>query len=117
MLSNMDMVLAKSDMDIARRYAELVPDVNLRERIFSRIEEEWELTVDWLLKISSQSHLLERNPSLSRSLLSRSPYIDTLNHLQIELMERYRAGSHDEELRRSILQTINGISAGLRNSG
>ena len=117
MLSNMDMVLAKSDMDIARRYAELVPDVSLRERIFSRIEEEWELTVDWLLKISSQSHLLERNPSLSRSLLSRSPYIDTLNHLQIELMERYRAGSHDEELRRSILQTINGISAGLRNSG
>ncbi len=117
MLSNMDMVLAKSDFDIARRYAELVQDVDLRDRIYGRIEKEWELSVKWLLKISDQNYLLEKNPSLSRSLQSRSPYIDTLNHLQIELMQRYRCGNHDEQLKRSILQTINGISAGLRNSG
>ena len=117
MLSNMDMVLAKSDMNIARRYAELVQDVDLRDRIFARLEEEWELAVKWLLKISNQTCLLEKNRSLARSLQSRSPYIDTLNHLQIELMQRYRSGNHDEDLKRSILQTINGISAGLRNSG
>ena len=117
MLSNMDMVLAKSDLGIARRYAELVQDEILRNRIFGRIEQEWALSVKWLLKISNQSCLLERNPSLSRSLQSRSPYIDTLNHLQIGLMERYRSGTQDEKLKRSILQTINGISAGLRNSG
>jgi phosphoenolpyruvate carboxylase len=117
MLSNMDMVLAKSDLGIARRYSELVQDENLRNRIFGRIEKEWALSVKWLLKISNQSCLLEKNPSLSRSLQSRSPYIDTLNHLQIELMERYRSGTQDEKLKRSILQTINGISAGLRNSG
>ena len=117
MLSNMDMVLAKSDFGIARRYAELVQDVDLRDRIFRRIEEEWELSVKWLLKISDQTYLLEKNPALSRSVQSRSPYIDTLNHLQIELMQRYRCGNHDEQLKRSILQTINGISAGLRNSG
>jgi phosphoenolpyruvate carboxylase len=117
MLSNMDMVLAKSDLGIARRYSELVQDEDLRNRIFGRIEKEWALSVKWLLKISNQSCLLEKNPSLSRSLQSRSPYIDTLNHLQIELMERYRNGTQDEKLKRSILQTINGISAGLRNSG
>jgi phosphoenolpyruvate carboxylase len=117
MLSNMDMVLAKSDLGIARRYSELVQDEDLRNRIFGRIEKEWALSVKWLLKISNQSCLLEKNPSLSRSLQSRSPYIDTLNHLQIELMERYRSGTQDEKLKRSILQTINGISAGLRNSG
>ena len=64
MLSNMDMVLAKSDFGIARRYAELVQDVDLRDRIFGRIEDEWELSVKWLLKISDQTYLLERNPSL-----------------------------------------------------
>ena len=117
MMSNMDMVLAKSDISIASRYAELVEDVSLRKRIFKKIEEEWHLTTEWLLKITGQRYVLERNPALSRSLQSRSPYIDTLNHLQIELLSRYRSGVDDEQLKRSILQTINGISAGLRNSG
>lgn len=117
MLSNMDMVLAKSDIDIASRYADLVEDSDMRDRIFSKIRSEWDLTIKWLLEISEQKHLLEKNPSLSRSLQSRSPYTDTLNHLQIELMRKYRQGEHDEKLKRSILQTINGISAGLRNSG
>lgn len=117
MLSNVDMVLAKSDIGIARRYADLVVEPELRERIFTVIEDEWHRAIKWLLLISKQEHLLERNTSLARSLHSRSPYIDTLNHLQIELLRRYRSGNHDENLKRSILQTINGISAGLRNSG
>ena len=117
MLSNVDMVLAKSDIGIARRYADLVVEPELRERIFTVIEDEWHRAIKWLLLISKQDYLLERNTSLARSLQSRSPYIDTLNHLQIELLRRYRSGNHDENLKRSILQTINGISAGLRNSG
>ncbi|MEK9876747.1 MAG: phosphoenolpyruvate carboxylase, partial [Betaproteobacteria bacterium] len=117
MMSNMDMVLAKSDISIASRYAELVEDLDLRKRIFKKIEDEWHLTTEWLLKITAQRYVLERNPALSRSLQSRSPYIDTLNHLQIELLSRYRSGANDEQTKRSILQTINGISAGLRNSG
>ena len=117
MMSNMDMVLAKSDISIASRYAELVEDLDLRKSIFKKIEDEWHLTTEWLLKITAQRYVLERNPALSRSLQSRSPYIDTLNHLQIELLNRYRSGANDEQTKRSILQTINGISAGLRNSG
>ncbi len=117
MMSNMDMVLAKSDISIASLYAELVEDLDLRKRIFKKIEDEWHLTTEWLLKITAQRYVLEKNPALSRSLQSRSPYIDTLNHLQIELLNRYRSGANDEQTKRSILQTINGISAGLRNSG
>ncbi len=117
LLSNMDMVLAKSDISIASRYAELVGDTELRQAIFSRIEEEWHRTVNWLLKITRQQALLESNPALARSLHSRSPYIDPLNHLQVDLLLRYRQGEHDDSLKRAILLTINGISAGLRNSG
>ena len=117
MLSNMDMLLAKSDISIASRYAELVTDVELRERIFSRIQDEWHSTVRWLLAITGQGELLEANPALSRSLRNRSPYIDPLNHLQVELLRRYRSGETEERIRRAILLTINGIAAGLRNSG
>ena len=117
LLSNMDMLLAKSDISIASRYAELVTDVGLRESIFGRIQEEWHRTVRYLLAITGQSELLEANPALSRSLRNRSPYIDPLNHLQVELLKRYRAGETDEKTRRAILLTLNGIAAGLRNSG
>lgn len=117
LLSNMDMLLAKSDISIASRYAELVTDVELRERIFARIQEEWHKTVKYLLGITGQTELLETNPALSRSLRNRSPYIDPLNHLQVELLKRYRAGETDERTRRAILLTLNGIAAGLRNSG
>jgi len=117
LLSNMDMLLAKSDISIASRYAELVTDVDLRESIFGRIQEEWHRTVRYLLAITGQSELLEANPALSRSLRNRSPYIDPLNHLQVELLKRYRAGETDEKTRRAILLTLNGIAAGLRNSG
>jgi phosphoenolpyruvate carboxylase len=117
LLSNMDMVLAKSDIDIASRYAELVNDAQLRQRIFGTIEEEWHRTVHWLLKVTGQQTLLESNPALARSLQSRSPYIDPLNHLQVDLLRAYRKGSADDSFKRAILLTINGITAGLRNSG
>jgi phosphoenolpyruvate carboxylase len=117
MLSNMDMVLAKSDIAIASRYAELVPDAALREAIFGRLRAEWSASVEALLAITEQSMLLERNPLLARSIRNRFPYIDPLHHIQIELLQRHRAGASDERLVHGIHLTINGIAAGLRNSG
>jgi phosphoenolpyruvate carboxylase len=116
-LSNLEMVLAKSDMDIARRYASLVPDDALRERIFSRIESGWHQTHDQLLTLTGQSVLLERLPALARSVKHRLPYIDPLNELQIDLIRRRRAGEDDPRIAEGIHLTINGIAAGLRNSG
>ncbi len=117
LLSNMDMVLSKSDIHIASRYAELVADEELRSRIFGRIESEYHRTVNYLLAVTGQSELLEHNPLLARSFRNRRPYIDPLNHLQVESLRRYRAGEQDEKTKRAILLTINGIAAGLRNSG
>ena len=117
LLSNMDMVLAKSDMGIASRYAELMTDVELREEIFGRIKDEWERSQKWLFAITGNTELLQDNPTLMRSILNRTPYIDPLNHLQVELLRRYRSGDDGEEVKRSIHLTINGVSAGLRNSG
>ncbi len=117
LLSNMDMVLAKSDIAIASRYAELVSDTGLRERIFSRLRSEWEGVVGALLTIMRQEGLLESNPLLARSIRNRFPYLDPLNHMQIELLRRYRAGDSDEDVVTGIHLTINGIAAGLRNSG
>ncbi|MCK9202168.1 MAG: phosphoenolpyruvate carboxylase [Gallionella sp.] len=117
LMSNMDMVLSKTDMGIASRYAQLVEDVELRERIFGAIEREWETTVEMLFKVTGNSTLLQDNPAFARSLLTRSPYIDPLNHLQVALLERHRAGDNDELVKRAIHLTINGIATGLRNSG
>ena len=117
LLSNMDMVLAKTDLAIASRYAELVADAELREHIFSRIKAEWALTRQHLLAILEQDEFLADNPMLARSLQLRSPYMDPLNHLQVELLKRHRAGDTDERLARGIHLTINGIASGLRNSG
>jgi phosphoenolpyruvate carboxylase len=117
LLSNMDMVLSKTDMGIASRYAELVPDEELRARIFGAIESEWQTTVDMLFAITGATTLLEDNPTLARSLTTRTPYIDPLNHLQVALLYRHRAGDSDEKVKRAIHLTINGIAAGLRNSG
>jgi phosphoenolpyruvate carboxylase len=120
-LSNMDMVLAKSDLSIASRYAELVTDSVLRQAIFERIKTEWTDTVEAVLTITGQKALLEANPSLARSIRNRFPYIDPLNHIQVELLRRHRARSPDtgteEQLVEGIHLTINGIAAGLRNSG
>jgi phosphoenolpyruvate carboxylase len=123
LLSNMDMVLAKTDIAIASRYADLVMDAALREAIFPRLRTEWKSSIDALLAITGQSTLLEENALLARSIRNRFPYLDPLNHLQIELMQRYRAFAEggeardEERVKRGIHLTINGIAAGLRNSG
>jgi phosphoenolpyruvate carboxylase len=117
LLSNMDMVLAKSSIAIASRYAELVPDTALRENIFGRIRREWHNSIETLLDIMGQQRLLEGNPLLERSIRNRFPYLDPLNHVQVELLKEHRAQNPDEQVLRGIQLTINGISAGLRNSG
>ena len=117
LLSNMDMVLAKSSIAIASRYAELVPDAALREEIFGRIRREWHLSIETLLDIMGQERLLQGNPLLDRSIRNRFPYLDPLNHVQVELLKEHRAQNPDEQVLRGIQLTINGISAGLRNSG
>ncbi|CAN5197709.1 phosphoenolpyruvate carboxylase [soil metagenome] len=116
-LANMEMVLFKADLNIARRYAELVPDRAFAETIFARISGEWERSRDAFLTISGQSRLLEQNADLAETINSRLPYIDPLNHLQIELIRRHRGGDTDPAVREGIHLTINGIAAGLRNSG
>ena len=117
MLSNMDMVMSKTDLGIGARYAELVGDRALADSIFSRIEAEWQDTRVALLSITGQSDFLAANPPLARSFMNRRPYIDPLNHLQVELIRRYRQGDDDEAVKRAIHLTINGVAAGLRNSG
>jgi len=117
LLSNMDMVLAKSDLAIASRYADLVKDVALRDAIFGRIRAEHQATVEALLQITGQRELLEANPLLKRSIRNRFPYLDPLNHVQVELLRRHREHGDDPRIRNGIHISINGIAAGLRNSG
>ena len=117
LMSNMDMVLSKTDMGIASSYAELVDDIELREQIFGMIEGEWEDTVKMLFKVTGNTSLLQENPTFARSLQTRTPYIDPLNHLQVALLQRHRAGDNDVLVKRAIHLTINGIATGLRNSG
>jgi phosphoenolpyruvate carboxylase len=117
LLSNMDMVLAKSDLALASRYSELVSDTRLRKKIFSTIEAEWHRTADALTQITGEKNRLASNPALDRSIRHRFPYIDPLHHLQVELIRRYRAGLADERVQRGIHISINGIAAGLRNTG
>jgi phosphoenolpyruvate carboxylase len=117
LLSNMDMVLAKTDVHIAALYAELVPDEKLRQHVFGRIRAELQSSIRHLLAITEQAELLASNPWLARSFRHRVPYIDPLNHLQVEALRRYRAGGNDEQIKRAVLLTINGLAAGLRNSG
>ena len=119
LLSNMDMVMAKSDLALAQRYAELVPDARLRKKIFNKIAAEWELTNQALELITGQPKRLANNLTLERSIRHRFAYIDPLHHLQVELIRRYRAGEtdRDERTQRGIHIAINGIAAGLRNTG
>ncbi|HSX93233.1 MAG TPA: phosphoenolpyruvate carboxylase [Hydrogenophaga sp.] len=121
LLSNMDMVLAKSDLALASLYAELVEDKALRQRVFKAIEAEWQRTAEALALITGERERLAGNLALRRSIEHRFPYIDPLHHLQVELIRRHRAGtlSTDDEGRakRGIHIAINGIAAGLRNTG
>ena len=124
LLSNMDMVLAKSDLALARRYAELVPDTRLRNKVFAAIEAEWHRTAKALEWITGTAERLAENAALQRSIRHRFPYIDPLHHLQVELIRRHRSENRptalaatDDKLRRGIHLSINGIAAGLRNTG
>jgi len=117
-ISNIDMVLAKTNMPIAARYAELVDDERLRREIFGRIRAECALSIKWVKAITGSDELLADNPMLTRSIRNRFPYLDPLNHLQIEFLRRYRTGGNDDpKVLRGIQLTINGIAAALRNSG
>ncbi|MDZ4187148.1 MAG: phosphoenolpyruvate carboxylase [Hydrogenophaga sp.] len=121
LLSNMDMVLAKSDLALASRYAELVQDKKLRTQVFSAIEAEWHRTSEALALITGEAQRLVNNAALQRSIRHRFPYIDPLHHLQVELVRRYRSrenlAERDEKVGRGIHISINGIAAGLRNTG
>ena len=125
LLSNLDMVLAKTDLDIAARYVELVEDKRLGKKIFAAIQAEFQRTQEALALITGEKQRLAANPALARSIQHRFPYIDPLNHLQVELMRRYRAVAPDqraedpsmERVQRGIHLSINGIAAGLRNTG
>ncbi len=117
LLSNMEMVLAKADLAIGGRYATLARDRRSGAAILAAIRSEWKRTTQHLLAITGQKQLLENNPGLQQALRHRLPYIDPLNHLQVELIKRYRGGNTDERIKRGIHLTINGISAGLRNTG
>ena len=117
LLSNMDMVLAKSDLALASRYSELVSDARLRRKVFQSIEAEWQRTSDALASITGERQRLAGNAALQRSIRHRFPYIDPLHHLQVELVRRYRAGQTGERIQTGIHISINGIAAGLRNTG
>ena len=121
LLSNLDMVLAKSDLRIAARYVELVEDKATAKRIFTALKAEWQRAHDALALITGQSERLQSNPALARSIAHRFPYLDPLNHLQVELLRRYRNRREGQDgvdrLQRGIHLSINGIAAGLRNTG
>jgi phosphoenolpyruvate carboxylase len=116
-LGNMEMVLAKSDMPIARRYLTLVTDKSLADAYFPQIEAGWHATVDCLLDITGQSRLLEKSPALDASIRLRLPYIEPLNLLQVELIRRHRAGETDARVQEGIQLSINAVATALRNSG
>lgn len=116
-IRNVELALAKADFGIARLYASLVRDEGLRERVFTVLEAEFERTRRMLLLVTGQTELLEKNPVLNQSIRLRNPYVDPLSLIQVELLRRKRAGDDSAELNRAITATINGISAGLRNTG
>jgi len=117
LLSNMDMVLAKTDLALASRYAGLVEDVALRNAVFGTIQAEWQRTVESFSAITGSSERLSGNPLLARSIRNRFPYLDPLNHLQVELLRRHRSGDASEKVTRGIKLSINGIASGIRNTG
>jgi phosphoenolpyruvate carboxylase len=116
-ISNLEMVLAKTDLEIGRHYADLVEDQTLANGVFARIEAEYKATHDVVLALTGQQSLLDHNPALAESIRLRMPYIDALNLLQLDLLRRRRSGKEEPETVQGIHMSINGVSAGLRNSG
>jgi phosphoenolpyruvate carboxylase len=117
LIRNVEMALAKADLGIASIYASLIPDEGLRDRVFSKLKAEFERTLNAVLAITGQSELLQTNQVLARSIRLRNPYVDPMSLIQVDLLRRKRAGEDTDELNRAISGTINGISAGLRNTG
>jgi phosphoenolpyruvate carboxylase len=122
MIDNTEMSLLKADMEIAALYAGLVPDQGLAQSVFATIRREYERTRDIILSITGHSALMDADPTIQRSIELRNPYVDPLNYIQVEALRRLRALSDPESqqaqaLREVIVLTINGIAAGLRNTG
>jgi phosphoenolpyruvate carboxylase len=117
LVRNVEIAMAKADMAIARLYAGLVPDAGLRDRVYSRLWEEFERTRRVLLLITGQRDLLEKNPVLFRSIRLRNPYVDPMSLIQVDLLRRKRNGTSSSELDYAISTTMNGIAAGLHNTG
>jgi phosphoenolpyruvate carboxylase len=120
MIDNLQVALGKADMGIARLYAGLVEDASVREEVFSAIEAAYNQTVNWVTRITGQAAILENQPTLHRSIRLRNPYVDPLNFLQVRLLRQLRKTSDPDEelaLQQSLFITINGIAAGLKNTG
>lgn len=117
MIRNVELAMAKADFTIARLYADLVFDFRIRESVFKMLEEEFYRTRRMILTITGQADLLENNPVLSRSIRLRNPYVDPMSLIQVDLLRRKRAGMETEELNYALGATINGIAAGLHNTG
>ena len=120
MTDNLQVALGKADMGIARRYADLVTDVVVREEIYASIKAAYSLTEHWVLRVAEQRTVLENQLTLQRSIRLRNPYVDPLNFLQVRLLKQMReqsGGSEDPALQQAFYITINGIAAGLKNTG
>jgi phosphoenolpyruvate carboxylase len=117
LIDNVELGMAKADLSIARLYAGLVSDESLAERVFSLILNEFDRTQRAVLELTGQKTLLERNPVLARSIRLRNPYVDPMSLMQVELLQRKRAGEESADLNYALAATINGIAAGLRNTG
>jgi phosphoenolpyruvate carboxylase len=117
LLGNVEIAMAKADMPIAHLYASLVTDVALRDRVYNMLAGEFHRTRKMLLWLTGQNELLERNPVLSRSIRLRNPYVDPLSLIQVELLRRKRAGENSDDLDYALAATMNGIAAGLHNTG
>ncbi len=117
LIRNVEMALAKADLGIASLYASLMPDVETRKRVFSKIEAEFNRTLAAVLAVTRQKELLETNRMLAHSIRLRNPYVDPMSLIQVDLLRRKRAGEDTDEINRAIASTINGISAGLRQYG
>jgi len=117
LIRNVELAMAKADLAIAQLYAALVPDENLRQRVWQLVVDEFERTRRMVLLVKQQEKLLEKNPVLSRSIRLRNPYVDPMSLIQVDLLRRKHSGDNSEELNYALAATINGIAAGLHNTG
>ncbi|HZR29522.1 MAG TPA: phosphoenolpyruvate carboxylase [Terriglobales bacterium] len=117
LIRNVELAMAKADLSIARLYSELVPDEQLRRRVFDMTCEEFQRSLQMVLRVTGQTELLQDNPVLARSIRLRNPYVDPMSLIQVELLRRKRAGNNSPELNYALAATINGIAAGLHNTG